>query len=121
MVEPARLRHFFISRSPMSHSVDLIDIEMIFGQVRAVEKFSASVEGGEFFSILGPSGCGKTTILRLVAVSRGSAPKMRITPFAGLENPASMRSRVVFPAPLRPMSAVQDPGSTRNPMSRSAG
>lgn len=51
----------------MSHSVDLIDIEMIFGQVRAVEKFSASVEGGEFFSILGPSGCGKTTVLRLVA------------------------------------------------------
>lgn len=51
----------------MSHSVDLIDIEMIFGQVRAVEKFSASVEAGEFFSILGPSGCGKTTILRLVA------------------------------------------------------
>jgi len=51
----------------MSHSVDLIDIEMIFGQVRAVEKFSASVDGGEFFSILGPSGCGKTTVLRLVA------------------------------------------------------
>lgn len=51
----------------MSHSVELIDIEMIFGAVRAVEKFSAAVEGGEFFSILGPSGCGKTTVLRLVA------------------------------------------------------
>lgn len=51
----------------MSHSVDLIDIEMNFGQARAVENFSASVEAGEFFSILGPSGCGKTTLLRLVA------------------------------------------------------
>lgn len=51
----------------MSHSVEFIDIEMIFGAVRAVEKFSAIVEGGEFFSILGPSGCGKTTVLRLVA------------------------------------------------------
>jgi spermidine/putrescine transport system ATP-binding protein len=51
----------------MSHSVELAGIEMIFGAVRAVEKFSATVEGGEFFSILGPSGCGKTTVLRLVA------------------------------------------------------
>ncbi|MGE0242188.1 MAG: ABC transporter ATP-binding protein [Parvibaculaceae bacterium] len=51
----------------MSHSVELVGIEMIFGAVRAVEKFSATVEGGEFFSILGPSGCGKTTVLRLVA------------------------------------------------------
>ncbi|MDB5526462.1 MAG: transporter family protein [Rhizobium sp.] len=51
----------------MSRSVELVDIEMAFGKTRAVEKFSAAVEGGEFFSILGPSGCGKTTILRLVA------------------------------------------------------
>ncbi|WP_428424840.1 ABC transporter ATP-binding protein [Pararhizobium sp.] len=51
----------------MSHSVELIDIEMAFGATRAVEKLSVAVEGGEFFSILGPSGCGKTTILRLIA------------------------------------------------------
>jgi spermidine/putrescine transport system ATP-binding protein len=51
----------------MSHSVELVDIEMVFGAVRAVHPLSASVEGGEFFSILGPSGCGKTTILRLIA------------------------------------------------------
>ncbi|PZQ95963.1 MAG: ABC transporter ATP-binding protein [Cereibacter sphaeroides] len=51
----------------MSHSVDLIDIEMVFGDVKAVQKLSAHIEGGEFFSILGPSGCGKTTLLRLIA------------------------------------------------------
>lgn len=51
----------------MSHSVDLIDVEMMFGDVHAVRKLSARVEGGEFFSVLGPSGCGKTTILRLIA------------------------------------------------------
>ncbi|PSJ62838.1 ABC transporter ATP-binding protein [Pseudaminobacter soli (ex Li et al. 2025)] len=51
----------------MSHSVDLMDVEMAFGGVHAVRRLSAHVEGGEFFSILGPSGCGKTTILRLIA------------------------------------------------------
>ncbi|MDH6233019.1 spermidine/putrescine transport system ATP-binding protein [Mesorhizobium soli] len=51
----------------MSHSVDLIDVEMTFGGTHAVRMLSAHVEGGEFFSILGPSGCGKTTVLRLIA------------------------------------------------------
>ncbi|WP_309547200.1 ABC transporter ATP-binding protein [Rhizobium rhizogenes] len=51
----------------MSRSVELIEIEMAYGQTRAVNKLSMAVEGGEFFSILGPSGCGKTTILRLIA------------------------------------------------------
>lgn len=51
----------------MSHSVDLIDVEMVFKTTHAVKKLSLAVEPGEFFSILGPSGCGKTTLLRLIA------------------------------------------------------
>ncbi|NPD14177.1 ABC transporter ATP-binding protein [Xinfangfangia sp. D13-10-4-6] len=51
----------------MSHSVELIDVEQAFGDVKAVHHFSAHIAGGEFFSILGPSGCGKTTLLRLIA------------------------------------------------------
>jgi spermidine/putrescine transport system ATP-binding protein len=38
-----------------------------FGEVRAVDGVSLSIERGEFFSLLGPSGCGKTTLLRIVA------------------------------------------------------
>lgn len=51
----------------MSHSVELQNVGMVFGQTRAVADVSFIVEGGEFFSILGPSGCGKTTILRIIA------------------------------------------------------
>lgn len=51
----------------MSHSVELHNVGMAFGQTRAVSNVSFTVEGGEFFSILGPSGCGKTTILRMIA------------------------------------------------------
>jgi len=38
-----------------------------FGEVRAVDNVSLTVQDGEFFSILGPSGSGKTTCLRLIA------------------------------------------------------
>ena len=32
-----------------------------------LERFSLSIERGEFFCLLGPSGCGKTTVLNLLA------------------------------------------------------
>ena len=38
-----------------------------FGNVRAVDDVSLSINDGEFFTLLGPSGCGKTTLLRMVA------------------------------------------------------
>ncbi len=38
-----------------------------FGQVRAVDDISVTIEQGELFTLLGPSGCGKTTLLRMIA------------------------------------------------------
>ena len=38
-----------------------------FGGRTAVARFDATIDSGEFFSVLGPSGCGKTTLLRMVA------------------------------------------------------
>jgi putative spermidine/putrescine transport system ATP-binding protein len=38
-----------------------------YGTFVAVDKFSLSVEKGEFICLLGPSGCGKTTMLQMVA------------------------------------------------------
>ena len=49
-----------------------LDLEAVrvgkrYGEFRAVDELSFSVERGSFFSILGPSGCGKTTLLRMIA------------------------------------------------------
>lgn len=38
-----------------------------FGDVRALNDVSLTIEKGELFFLLGPSGCGKTTLLRMIA------------------------------------------------------
>jgi multiple sugar transport system ATP-binding protein len=43
------------------------NISKHFGQVRAVDDVSFTIEDGEFICLLGPSGCGKTTSLRMIA------------------------------------------------------
>jgi iron(III) transport system ATP-binding protein len=47
--------------------IKLKSITKKWGEVTAVNNFSATIKDGEFVSILGPSGCGKTTMLRMVA------------------------------------------------------
>ena len=47
--------------------VEIQDLSVSYGEVRAVRDVSLEVEPGEIFFLLGPSGCGKTTLLRAVA------------------------------------------------------
>jgi ABC-type Fe3+/spermidine/putrescine transport system ATPase subunit len=48
-------------------TIELKNISKFFGNVKALEEISLSINEGELISILGPSGCGKTTLLRLIA------------------------------------------------------
>ena len=48
-------------------AVALESIAKRFGDVRAVDGVSLTVEPGTFFTLLGPSGCGKSTLLRMIA------------------------------------------------------
>jgi iron(III) transport system ATP-binding protein len=43
------------------------DVEVTFGEHRAVSHLNLEIQEGEFFTLLGPSGCGKTTALRSLA------------------------------------------------------
>ncbi len=51
----------------MSSDLKIEKIVKHFGDVRAVEGVSFTVEEGRFLTLLGPSGCGKTTTLRMIA------------------------------------------------------
>ncbi|MBI5923395.1 MAG: ABC transporter ATP-binding protein [Betaproteobacteria bacterium] len=47
--------------------LEIRNVTRRFGDFKAVDAVSFSIEAGEFFTLLGPSGCGKTTILRMIA------------------------------------------------------
>lgn len=78
-------------------SVDLRKLTKHFGEVKAVNGVSLSVNEGELLVILGPSGCGKTTLMRMIA---------------GLEIPTSgdvaIAGKVItdFPPRARPIGMV---------------
>jgi ABC-2 type transport system ATP-binding protein len=50
----------------MSNTIVARDLRKRYGDVRAVDGVSLTVEDGEFFGILGPNGAGKTTTLEII-------------------------------------------------------
>ena len=46
--------------------INLKNIEVTFGDFKALKDININIKEGEFFTILGPSGCGKTTTLRTI-------------------------------------------------------
>lgn len=50
----------------MSLAISATDLEKDYGDVRALDEFSLSVEQGDFFGLLGPNGAGKTTFINVL-------------------------------------------------------
>lgn len=48
-------------------ALDLDGLTKVYGEERVVDTISATIQPGEFFSLLGPSGSGKTTTLMMIA------------------------------------------------------
>jgi ABC-2 type transport system ATP-binding protein len=47
-------------------AIEVADLTMTYGDLRAVDGVSLSVAEGEFMGILGPNGAGKTTLLEMI-------------------------------------------------------
>ncbi|MGL4811421.1 MAG: ATP-binding cassette domain-containing protein, partial [Beijerinckiaceae bacterium] len=48
-------------------SVEFRNVTKMYGNVKAVNDVSFTIEPSTLVTLLGPSGCGKTTTLRLIA------------------------------------------------------
>src|SRR5262245_66184459 len=51
----------------MADILEIRDVSLRFGGVRALAKFSLAVKPGELFSIIGPNGAGKTSLLNCIS------------------------------------------------------
>jgi NitT/TauT family transport system ATP-binding protein len=66
-----------VSRDP---AVTIDDLQVSFGDIKALDGLTFSVGQGEFVSLLGPSGCGKSTLLKAIAgLVRPTAGRIRKT------------------------------------------
>lgn len=46
--------------------LELQDVSMIYGSVKALQNINLTVERGEWLAIMGPSGSGKTTLMNII-------------------------------------------------------
>ena len=47
--------------------LETIDLKRYFGDTRAVDNVSLTVEEGEFVSLVGPNGAGKTSLINVIS------------------------------------------------------
>ncbi len=77
--------------------IELRSLHRYFGQTRAVDDVSFSVDKGKVFGYIGPNGAGKTTSMRILATldlpSRGDA---FVDGFSAVNDPDRVRRRLGF-------------------------
>jgi ABC-2 type transport system ATP-binding protein len=79
--------------------IEVTDLYKTFGDVRAVDGISFSVDEGTIFGFLGPNGAGKTTTIRiLVTLSTQTSGSAVVAGIDVLSDPGGVRSRVGYAA-----------------------
>lgn len=75
--------------------IEVDELEKRFGEVRAVDGVSFSVEEGAIFGLLGPNGAGKTTTLRILAtLVDATGGNARVAGFDVRREPEQVRRRI---------------------------
>jgi NitT/TauT family transport system ATP-binding protein len=90
----------------MPEKLAITSLSKYFGDLEALREINATVEQGEFITIVGPSGCGKTTFLRMVAGLEPATSGDILLDGQPLRGPASNRGFVFQNDSLLPWRTV---------------
>ncbi|MFZ4509586.1 MAG: phosphate ABC transporter ATP-binding protein PstB [Candidatus Nanopelagicales bacterium] len=63
----------------MSKQIDLVDLDIYYGDFLAVEGVNLTVKANSVMAFIGPSGCGKSTVLRSINRMHEVIPGARVT------------------------------------------
>jgi sodium transport system ATP-binding protein len=73
------------------------NVSRSYGEVRAVQDVSFTVEPGQVVGLLGPNGAGKTTLLRLLAtLLKPDTGKISVSGFDVVDDPLAVRARLGY-------------------------
>ena len=78
-------------------TIEIDDLVKHYGEVKAVDRVSFSVEEGETFGLLGPNGAGKTTLMEILCgLRRFDHGKARINGSDLAEDSRKVRGMIGF-------------------------
>lgn len=78
-----------------SKAIEVDNLVKHFGDVKAVDGVTISVDEGQVFGLLGPNGAGKTTLVRIVAtLSKPTSGQCRVGGIDTVADPMAVRSLI---------------------------
>jgi ABC-2 type transport system ATP-binding protein len=81
----------------LNAAIEAVGLTKTFGQKRALDAVSLSVEEGSIFGFLGPNGAGKTTMLRLLSgLARPTSGSLLVLGHAMDSADNAVRARIGF-------------------------
>ena len=84
-----------MTRSPVM--IEVVDLVKSFGDHKAVDRVSFSVQQGEVFGLLGPNGAGKSTIIKILTTLLPlTSGRASVVGFDVTKQPMSVRCRIGY-------------------------
>ena len=96
----------------MAMRIDVVDLDIYYGPVKAVEAVTMTVEPRSVTAVIGPSGCGKSTVLR--ALNR----MHEVTPGACVEGTVLLDDQDVYARNVDPVAVRRYLGTKGVPAQR---
>ena len=88
----------------MSKQIDIEDLNIFYGDFRAVEGVSMTIEPKSVTAFIGPSGCGKSTVLRTLNRMH------EVIPGARVEGSVKMDGKDIYGAGVDPVNVRREVG-----------